>query len=45
MSTRGTVIKLGIVATILALCTVLLVVVFGQLRFEPAVWRSARSRR
>jgi phospholipid/cholesterol/gamma-HCH transport system substrate-binding protein len=34
MSIRGTVIKLGIVATILALCTVLLIVVFGQLRFQ-----------
>ena len=34
MSIRGTLIKLGIVSTILALCTVLLVVVFGQLRFQ-----------
>lgn len=34
MSIRGTLIKLGIVSTILALCTALLVVVFGQLRFQ-----------
>ena len=34
MSMRGTILKLGIVATILALCTVLLIVVFGQLRFQ-----------
>lgn len=34
MSMRGTILKLGVVATILALCTALLVVVFGQLRFQ-----------
>ena len=34
MSIRSTLIKLGIVSTILALCTALLVVVFGQLRFQ-----------
>jgi len=34
MSIRGTLIKLGIVSTILGLCTVLLIVVFGQLRFQ-----------
>lgn len=34
MSIRGTLIKFGIVSTILALCTALLVVVFGQLRFQ-----------
>jgi len=34
MSIKGTAIKLGIVSVILALCTALLVVVFGQLRFQ-----------
>jgi len=34
MSIKGTVLKLGIVSAILALCTVLLIVVFGQLRFQ-----------
>lgn len=34
MSIKGTVLKLGIVSTILLLCTVLLIVVFGQLRFQ-----------
>ena len=34
MSIKGTVLKLGIVSVILALCTVLLIVVFGQLRFQ-----------
>lgn len=34
MSIKGTAIKLAIVSTILALCTVLLVIVFGQLRFQ-----------
>jgi len=34
MSIKGTVLKLGIVSVILALCTALLIVVFGQLRFQ-----------
>lgn len=34
MSIRGTLIKLGIVSIILGLCTVLLIIVFGQLRFQ-----------
>ena len=34
MSIKGTAIKLGISSVILALCTAILVVVFGQLRFE-----------
>ena len=34
MSIKGTAIKLGIASVILALCTAILVVVFGQLRFE-----------
>jgi len=34
MSIKGTVLKLGIVSTILLLCTALLIVVFGQLRFQ-----------
>lgn len=34
MSIRGTLIKLAIVSTILALCTAMLVIVFGQLRFQ-----------
>lgn len=34
MSIKGTALKLGIASVILALCTALLVVVFGQLRFQ-----------
>lgn len=34
MSIRGTLIKLGILSLILGLCTILLVIVFGQLRFQ-----------
>jgi phospholipid/cholesterol/gamma-HCH transport system substrate-binding protein len=34
MSIKGTAFKLGIASVILALCTAILVVVFGQLRFE-----------
>lgn len=34
MSIKGTAFKLGIASVILALCTALLVVVFGQLRFQ-----------
>lgn len=34
MSIKGTAIKLGLFSVVLALCTALLVVVFGQLRFQ-----------
>ena len=34
MSIKGTAIKLALVSIILALCSALLVVVFGQLRFQ-----------
>ena len=34
MSIKGTAIKLAIVSIILALCSVLLIIVFGQLRFQ-----------
>ena len=34
MRSSATAVKLGIVSLVLLLCTVLLVVIFGQLRFE-----------
>lgn len=34
MSIKGTAIKLGLFSVVLALCTVLLIVVFGQMRFQ-----------